>query len=502
LHCQAHKPLQSRAADLLIHEDGKPTRCAYSANMLLSTPSLRTPSPNASSETARQRALDCAWLGAFTFIAKDTDSNKALPQVDTAQAAIKSIAKKGVLHGQHVIIKDNLDVAGMPTTAGSTALAGHVPQRSCTAVARLQEAGAVVLGKANMHELSFGITSNNAAYGPVRNPYASDRIPGGSSGGTAAAIAARLAVAGLGSDTGGSLRIPAALCGIVGFRPTTGRWPSDGVVKISDTRDTVGPMAHSAADCALLDAIVCSQPLELPALSLAGVRMGVPRPLFWEQLEPQMREAAQAVLAALSNAGVVLVECDVGIDEADCTQAGMSLAMSEALPCLSHYMGSHGLPLDAAQFAASIASADVKGIFKAALGLQDSAAAAYQQALHVQRPALQQRYAACFARHHIDALIFPTTPLAAARIGEDETVLLNGEPVSTFMAFTRNVGPASVAGLPGISLPMGCNKAGLPQGIALDGPADSDRHLLALAVAVQALLPPMPPPQLSPPETR
>jgi indoleacetamide hydrolase len=447
---------------------------------------------------AHQRALAHAWLGAFTHLASVWPTQAAAPLGSSIKASLPD-AKPSVLRGLPLIIKDNLDVAGMPTTAGSTALAGHVPQRSCTAVQRLLDAGAMVLGKANMHELSFGITSNNAAYGPVRNPYASDHIAGGSSGGTAAAIAARVVPAGLGSDTGGSLRIPAALSGIVGFRPSVGRWPSDGVVKISDTRDTVGPMALTVADCALLDAVVCGAPLDLAPASLNGVRVGVPRPLFWEDLDPEMQQAGHAVLDAMRRAGVVLVDCDVGINNEQCNQAGMAIAMSETLPSLRHYLASHGQPLDAAAFAARIASADVKGIVSSLLEPAPEAAAAYQQALTKQRPALQKAYADCFARHRLDALVFPTTPRPAARIGEDDSVMLNGQPVSTFFTFTRNVGPGSMAGLPGISLPMGQSQSGLPLGIALDGPSGSDRRLLALAVAVQALWPPIPAPHLKSP---
>jgi indoleacetamide hydrolase len=437
---------------------------------------------------AIHQALGHAWLGAFTHLATAALAGSTIP----------ASPDQRVLNGMPLIIKDNLDVAGMPTTAGSSALAGHVPERSSTAVQRLLDAGAVVIGKANMHELSFGITSNNAAYGPVRNPYASDHIAGGSSGGTAAAVAARLVPAGLGSDTGGSLRIPAALCGIVGFRPSVGRWPSDGVVKISHTRDTVGPMALTAHDCALLDAVVCGAPLHLEPLPLAGVRVGVPKPLFWQDLDPDMQQAAQAVLAAMQQAGVALVDCDVGIDNEQCNQAGMAIAMSETLPSLRDYLASHGQPLDAAAFAARIASPDVKGIVSSLLTPAPDVAIAYQHALMQQRPALQKTYADCFAHHRLDALIFPTTPRPAARIGEDDTVMLNGQPVSTFFTFTRNVGPGSVAGLPGISLPMGQSQGGLPLGIALDGPSGSDRRLLALAMALQALWPLLPAPHLKP----
>jgi indoleacetamide hydrolase len=440
-------------------------------------------------DTLLERAESSAWMGAMIAIGRSS----AMQQAALCDARDRSLTL-GPLHGLPLVVKDNIDVAGMPTTSGSPVLAGHVPQTSASSIQRLLNAGAVVLGKTNLHELCFGITSNNATYGPVRNPYAPDRIAGGSSGGTAAAIASGLAPAGIGSDTGGSLRIPAALCGVVGFRPTTGRWPSDGVVTISSTRDTVGPMAHTVADCALLDAVVCAESSAPAELDLTGVRIGVPKQLFWETLEPSVERAAQAVLNLLSKAGVALVECDVGIDSDECTQAGMTVALYESLPCLQKYMASHRLAFNAAKVTSQIASADVRGIFESLLGPQAPTAAAYQHAMHTLRPALRQAYAQCFARYKLSALIFPTTPLPAALIGEDDTVLLAGQAVPTFLTYTRNVGPGSFAGIPGITLPIGCNAAGLPLGIALDGPVNSDRQLLALAHAVQALLPPMPRP--------
>ncbi len=386
-----------------------------------------------------------------------------------------------------MVVKDNIDVAGMPTTSGSAIFKNHTPQRSASAIARLSDAGAVILGKVNLHELCFGITSNNAVFGPVRNPYAPTHIAGGSSGGTAAAIAAGLAPVGIGSDTGGSLRIPAALCGVVGFRPTTGRWPSDGVVKISTTRDTLGPMGRTVADCALLDAVVCDTPA-LDTVSLAGLRMGVPRALFWQHLDPEVQRASDSVLAILKAAGVVLVECDIGIDEQACTHAGMVVAMYESLACLESYMHSHQLPFDAAKLTALIASPDVRGIFQSLLSTDAPDANTYDKAVHVQRDAVRQAYADCFAQHRIEAVLFPTTPLPAAPIGQDDTVMLAGQTVPTFSAYTRNTAPGSFAGQPGISIPMGCNAQGLPMGLALDGPAHSDRRLLAVAQAIEAAL--------------
>jgi indoleacetamide hydrolase len=433
-------------------------------------------------------------LGAYTHIGSEVAENSARLAIQTA------IAQRGVLYGLPLIVKDNIDVAGMPTTAGSLVLGDHTPTTNSPVVQSLQDAGAVIIGKANLHEFSLGITSNNGAFGPARNPYSLAHIPGGSSGGTAAAVAAGLVPAGIGSDTGGSLRIPAALCGVVGFRPTTGRWPSEGVVTISNTRDTVGPIATTVGDCALLDAVVCGGDIKLQGLQLKGLRIGVARQGFWQNLESSVESASGAFLQTLRSAGVELVEVNIGIDFDACTHAGMVIALYELFPNIQAYLAQHGKPFDAAAIVAGVASPDVKGIMTSLLGPDTPSLAAYQQARDTDRPYFQKRYADCFARHAIEALIFPTTPLPAAHIGEDETVGLNGQTVPTFLTFTRNVGPGSLVGLPGICLPIGCNSEGLPLSIALDGPAMQDRRLLAIATAIEPLLPPMPLPKFRHPQ--
>jgi indoleacetamide hydrolase len=432
-------------------------------------------------------AKKSAIFGAYIFIGEQT-AVKAARQCDHDDKLAR------VLNGLPLIVKDNVDVRNCPTTAGSKAFGVHIPKQSASVISRLTEAGAVVLGKANLHEFSLGITSNNGAFGPARNPYDLKRIPGGSSGGTASAVAAGLVPAGIGSDTGGSLRIPAALCGVVGFRPTVGRWPSDGVVRISHTRDTVGPIASTVADCALLDAVVCNEQIELSTIALDKLRIGIPRKQFWDDLDPEMRSAADSVLKLLSTSGITLVECDVGFDIDQCNQAGMIIAMLELLDNIKGYLAQHDLPFDAARIGEKISSPDVKNIYQSLLGPDAPPEQAYKDALQVQRPLFQAAYAKCFATYQIDALIFPTTPRAAALIGEDDTIELNGRQVPTFPTFARNVGPGSTTGLPGISLPMGLTSQGLPMGIALDGPAMSDRKLLAIANAIEALLPKIPEP--------
>ena len=403
----------------------------------------------------------------------------------------------GRLHGVPLALKDNLDTAGMPTTGGTPGLRGHRPKANAAIVQKLLDAGAIVMGKANLHELAYGITNNNAAFGPARNPYDRERIPGASSGGTGIAVAARMAPAGLGSDTGGSVRIPAALCGVAGLRPTLLRWPQEGIVPISHTRDTAGPLARSVADLALLDGVVTGSALAEAPASLKGLRLGVPRGLFWENLHPDTAKIAEETLKALAKAGVTLVEADIpdigALDQA----AGFPIALYETVVDLNRYLADHKTGLDFAKVVAQVASPDVKGILQSLLGEAAVPAPAYREALSVHRPKLQKTCADYFKRERVEAVIFPTTPLPAAKIGEDETTMLNGAAVPTFFTFIRNTSPGSVAGIPGLSLAAGLTPTGLPVGMELDAPAGTDRRLLAIGLAIEAILPKLPPPQLN-----
>ena len=401
----------------------------------------------------------------------------------------------GALHGVPLALKDNLDTDAMPTTGGTPALREHRPKRNAAIVQKLLDAGAIALGKTNLHELAYGITNHNAAFGAARNPYDPSRIPGGSSGGVGVAVAARMAPAGIGSDTGGSVRIPAALCGIVGFRPTTGRWSQQGIVPISHTRDTAGPMARSVADCALLDAVVTGS-TPAPAATLNGVRLGVPRAHFWQALDSETARLLEAVLVRLKDAGAVLVEADVPDVARLDNEAGFPIALHETVVDLDAYLGSHGSPLRYRELVAQCASPDVARLLQSLHGDAAVPEAAYRHALDVLRPQLQAAFRDHFARHDVVAIVFPTTPLPAAPIGDDETVLLNGERVPTFPTFIRNSSPGSVAGIPGISVPAAMTAAGLPLGLELDGPAGSDARLLAIAAAVEAVLPDTPAPRL------
>jgi indoleacetamide hydrolase len=425
------------------------------------------------------------------FITLDADRvREAAREADRQRA---SGAALGPLHGVPLALKDNLDTADLPTTGGTPGLAAHRPKRNAAIVDKLLGAGAITLGKTNLHELAYGITNNNAAHGPAHNPYAPDRIPGASSGGTGVAVAARIAPGGIGSDTGGSVRIPAALCGIVGFRPTTGRWSQVGIVPISHTRDTAGPMTRSVADCALLDGVVTGAPTAVAPARLQGMRIGLPRRHFWENLDAELENICQAALVRLSDGGATLVDVDMSEEASIDAEAGFPIALYETVTDLNKYLAEHQTGLDFAALVAKVASPDVKGILQSLIGEGAVPEPAYRKALQ-RRSALQEAYARHFRDQGIAAIIFPTTPAPAAKIGEDETFLLNGKPAPTFPTFIRNTGPGSVAGIPGISLPVGMTAAGLPIGMELSGPHGSDHELLAIAAAVERLLPRLPAP--------
>ncbi|WP_305988227.1 indoleacetamide hydrolase [Roseibium sp. MMSF_3544] len=423
------------------------------------------------------------------------DAEGALAAAAEADESVAAGQALGPLHGVPIVVKDNIASAGLPTTGGTPALKSWVPTEDAPVLAKLKEAGAILLGKTNLHELAFGITSNNAAFGAVANAYNPDRFAGGSSGGTGAAVGGRLAPAGLGTDTGGSVRIPAALNGVSGLRPTVGRYPAGGIIPISSTRDTAGPIARTLTDLALLDGVITGTSNELAATELSGVRLGVPTVLT-ENLSPETDRLFNAALDALEGSGVTLVPVDLGRELELAGKAGFPIALWEVKRDLAAFLEVNQTGLTLQDIAAEVASPDVKFVFEnLVLGDQAIPNEVYAEAINDLRPLVQSAYAQVFVANKLDALVFPTTPLAAQPItGSDQTVSLNGEDVPTFQTFIRNTDPGSIAGIPGLSLPIGVTSDGLPVGLELDGPAHSDRHLLSIGLAVEAVLPEMPAP--------
>lgn len=417
----------------------------------------------------------------------------------TAARAVDKARQRGLelgpLAGVPLVVKDNIDTRNLPTTGGTRALERFRPASDAPVVQRLSAAGAIILGKTNLHELAIGVTSANAYFGRVANAYSADRFAGGSSGGTAAAVAARLAPGGLGTDTGGSVRVPAALNGIAGLRPTIGRYPQSGIIPLSGTRDTAGPMARTVEDLAVLDSVITGYDQAIEPYDLKSLRLGVPKSQFWADLEPETRALAEALLEKLRRRGASLVEVELdGLDEHSRTLGAMS--SYEIRRDLSRYLDDSDTGIGLRSLAEKVASPDVKAILETRiLGEAAASAEAYRASMEVGRPALQAAYRAVFACNELDALIFPTTVRPAGLFSETDEIEHNGKTASTFSTYVRNTAPAAFAGLPGLSIPIGLSGSGLPIGIELDGPPFSDRRLLAIGLAMERVLGPLPAPE-------
>lgn len=398
------------------------------------------------------------------------------------------------LAGIPIVVKDNIHVQGLACTAGSPAFADHVPALDAPTVAKLRQAGAIILGKTNMHELAFGATGYNQAYNTsrnmgVRNAYNHEHIAGGSSSGSAAALGARLALGALGTDTGGSMRIPPALNGCAALRPSAGRYSGDGVIPIAKSRDTVGPMALSMADLIVLDGILTEQ-YELPNVSLGQLRLGLPTE-FWQNLDEDTATLAHSTVETLKNHGVTFLD----IEEADLHRlnapVGFSVVIAEAYSCMQDYLAEHAPHLTMNDLAQKLISPDVKMIYEqwvlpqkmpTAEGLVD-VAPLYEAAQSQGREQLRARYQYIFDHYQIDALFFPTTAIVAPLA--NETVY---QP-ENFERLIQNTEPSASVGLPSIQLPVGLGAlSGLPVGMELDAPFATDRRLLAIGQLLESVL--------------
>lgn len=449
-------------------------------------------SARAYAEAVLARSADLSGLNAFI----NQDADALLAAAAVADETLAAGGELPALLGLPLAIKDNIDTADLPTTGGTPGLRDWTPAANAPVMQALYDAGAMLAGKTNMHELAFGITSNNAGFGAVGNPYDETLIPGGSSGGTAAAVSARIVPAGLGSDTGGCCRIPAALSGCVGFRPTLGRYLQAGVIPISHTRDTIGPLARSVADITLLDGICSGVPLAALEKPIEEIRIGVPAAYFYDDLDYELEIVVAKALERFRAEGVQLIDVDLENIQALNESVSFPIALFEVLRELGAYLYSHGQTLSAPDLVAEVASPDVKGLLQSLMGDNAVPAGLYREVITKGRPALQRAYAGYFEERQLDALVVPTTPLPARPIGEDDTVDLNGERVSTFMTYIRNTDPPSNAGLPCLSVPAGLTASGLPVGIEFVGPAGGDAAVLHIGGLFEAVVGMLPAPPL------
>ncbi|MBM4379239.1 MAG: Asp-tRNA(Asn)/Glu-tRNA(Gln) amidotransferase subunit GatA [Deltaproteobacteria bacterium] len=432
----------------------------------------------------------------------------AFLRVDAAgalEAAAQSDARRGrgeargPLDGVPLGIKDNLLTGGLETTAGSRILQGFVPPVDATAVRKLREAGAVLLGKLNLDEFAMGSSNESSAYGPARNPWDTTRTPGGSSGGSAAAVAARLCFGALGSDTGGSIRQPAALTGTVGLKPTWGRVSRFGLVAYASSLDQVGPMARTVTDCALLlQALAGPDAQDATAADLAvpdytaalergaaGLRVGVPAEYFGPGMDPEVEAAVRGALRAYEQLGATLVE--VSLPHTKYALATYYLlATAEASSNLARFDGVRfghrardvkGLRELYARSRSEGFGPEVKrrimlGTFALSAGHYD---AYYLKAQKV-RTLIRRDFEAAFRQ--VDVVLSPTSPVPAFPLGQQT------DPLQSYLLDVFTL-PCNLAGLPGLSLPCGFTRARLPVGMQLVGRWWDEAGLLAAARAYE-----------------
>ena len=402
-------------------------------------------------------------LNAYLHVMRD----ESIKQARYASEAIRRGEDWGALHGIPIAIKDLIDVEGEPTTAGSEFLRHNIAKEDAAVVTQLRAAGAIIVGKTNLHEYAVGATNANPHYGPARNPWNEALSPGGSSGGSGAAVAALMASGALGTDTGGSVRIPSALCGLTGLRPAKGRVSAQGVIPMSWTLDAVGPMARSAEDVALL-LDVLDAGVDRPALAsqglatpVKGMRLGVViDPYFWNETDVEIVGAVRAAIDKLSDIGLEVVEVRLEMLEA-ALKASQVISISEALA-----YHQERLAAEPEKF-----GADVRGRLESAAGRT-----AVEYALARQTGREWRRLLRDLFRGKADLLIMPTTQTQAPRLEGIESVQA-GRPLLRFNY------PYSLSYLPALSAPCGFSEDGLPVGMQLVAPREST--VLAVAHAYQ-----------------
>jgi aspartyl-tRNA(Asn)/glutamyl-tRNA(Gln) amidotransferase subunit A len=437
-------------------------------------------------------------LNAFNLV----DAERALSRAQTVDRRRAEGSTLGPLAGVPIALKDNINVRGMRTTASSRILERFVPPYDATVVRHLENAGAIIVGKTNCDEFAMGSSTENSAFGPVRNPWALDRIPGGSSGGSAAAVASRCVPLALGSDTGGSIRQPAAFCGVVGLKPTYGRVSRYGLLAFASSLDQIGPFARTVADAALvLSALSGADPCDattadesVPDFTRAltgdvkGVRVGVPRAFVSLGVDEDVRVAFEGALDTLRGAGATLV--DVELPHAQyAIPVYYLVCTAEASSNLARYDGvKYGYRATAAKheslkdmysrsrdegFGPEVKRRIMLGTYVLSAGYYD---AFYLKALQV-RTLLRRDYDQAFER--ADVIAIPTTPTPPFRLGEK-----TGDPLQMYLADVFTVS-ANLAGLPGISVPCGFSPDGLPIGFQLMGRMFDEATVLRVADAYE-----------------
>ncbi len=411
----------------------------------------------------------------------------ALQAARKAEDAVAARRPLGPLHGIPIAVKDLFFTAGLPTTAGSQILTNFVPQKDATVIRRLREAGAILLGKLNLHELAYGVTSDNPHFGPVRNPWNLHRIAGGSSGGSAAAVAASLCLASLGTDTGGSIRIPAACCGVVGLKPTYGRVSRNGVFPLAWSLDHVGPITREVEDAALLLGVLAGPDPSDPSASVQpvpdywrmlggsvkGLKIGLPTELFADTaaIDPTVMAAVQGALQIMESVGASVE--DVSVPFLRHTPAVQFLTLAAEASANHHrLLRTRGREL----------GVDVRRRLEIGEFVTATQYVRAQQARRI----LAEEFADLFRQ--TDLLVTPTVPVGAPPIGQ-QFVTTHGVQRRIQPALTRFTSPFNLTGLPAVSVPCGFDVDGLPVGLQMIGRPFDEATLLRVAFAYQQASP-------------
>ncbi len=409
-------------------------------------------------------------LNAFITIAAE----RALEDARRAQREIARGKNRGPLHGIPLPIKDNIETQGIRTTAGSKILSHFIPDRDADVVSALRQAGAVIIGKTNLHEFAYGITNENPHYGAARNPWDNTRVSGGSSGGSAVAVASGLGFGSVGTDTGGSIRIPAALCGIVGLKPTFGRVSTRGVVPLSVSLDHVGPLARTVDDVSLLLAAISAKehPFRPAAASKpknksrrARFTLGWPRNFFFDRVDDEVLAAIEAAVKLLEKRGAIVRQISLS-HIADSADAGTKIALAEAL---NFHQSSGFYPARASEYGPDVRARLEQGA--------KISAADYLHALG-ERPRIAAEFDAALAE--VDAIVAPSAPIPAPRIGET-VVRIRGEEETVRSALVRVSRPANFTGHPALSIACGVTSENMPIGLQLIGSHWNEARLLEIA---------------------
>jgi mandelamide amidase len=442
--------------------------------------------------TLLDRAQELASLNAFITLNRDM----VLEAARAADKARASGAALGMLHGLPIPVKDSVDTKALPTSNGTPALRKFMAKDDAAVLKPLFAQGAILMGKTNLHELSYGWTTNNLAFGPVHNPYNRDRVPGGSSGGSGAAVAARIAPLAIAEDTFGSIRVPATMCGLCGLRPSYGRYPDDGIMPLTtDKFDQVGPLARTVADLALFDAVVTGEPRQVTATPLNGARIGIAPEPFFSGLDPEVERVANEALQKLGAAGATLVKAEIPEPARAAMDIGFTIIAFETVPSIAGFLEQEVPGLSFDQMFQQ-ASANVQGVMKGfAMPPKVPTREAYEAAL-AKREKLRAAVRGYFDAQGIVALAFPTILIPPPKIGEEGDVDIRGKKVPFFVAMGRNIALGSCASLASLILPAGMTSDGLPVGIEFDARSGKDRDLLALGLSLEKALGAAPAPKI------